>query len=533
MSRHISASADLATKYAVGEIVDMLGVPSYYDAGNSQWMQGNVWFPVSSVSAAVADLLRRTPGNAAITAQSVQSCYGGGFAPAVIGNVAVAGTAGHGASVLLINEAGTQLVDIGISGSADGVQVFSDGTYFWAFAMAGGATLPRYGCIKRSIDGRSWVTPPGTLNITGGVGGGNTVYEMSFSSSVSASETINGAGHGPGAVGGGYGVGVLWCGARFIALALESAGNYVAAWRSQDGMSWGNPDTSAILGGSINISAGARMHFHKGTGLKCCMQVGGSASSGWRYTTDGGVTWLASTFSSMIDPSSSSKRVNTTSQDKLLFTDGSSRLFITTDCGANYAYKAYSDIGISQGRFVAYKGSRIFIASYLGAVTSPDDGATWSAFSLPAGFSGQVSGLVADETAFYLTSSTGQLFMSTDGDTWTQRILPTAISPLYAVRLSGQQIVVGNGSACVISNDGGVTWVYVLLAPYQSGAMRGPMYKVTTGAVSRLIGAGGVNNAVSPIITSQMLTAGAAAVRSGQATPSALRSGTTPMIRVA
>ena len=532
MSRHISASADLATKYAVGEIVDMLGVPQYYDAGSSQWMQGNVWFPVSAVSAAVADLLRRTPGNAAITAQSVQSCYGGGFAPAVVGSVAVASTAGHGAAVLLITEAGTQLIDIGVAASVDAVQVVSDGTYFWAFAVSGGWVYPRIGHVKRSVDGRNWVTPPGVFSISGANGSGYSVYDMNWSPSYPGSGAINGMGHSPGTVGANYGIGVLWCGARFLSLALDSNGTYVSAWRAQDGLAWGNPDATAVLGSSGDISAGARLHFHRGSGLKCCMQVGNSAGRGWRYTTDGGVTWGHSTVSSRIDPSQTRKRLNTTSQDKLIFAESGGSLLVTADCGANYIYKSAQDTGISGVQWVAYKGSRIFLASSYGVVTSMDDGTAWNAFSLPSGFSGQVSGFVADETVFYLTSSTGQLFISLDGETWTQRILPVATSAVYAARL-GNQIVVGNSNVCIISNDGGVTWAYALLAQYQGSGMQGPMYKVTTGAVSRLIGAGGVANGVSPIITSQMLTAGAAAVRAGQTSPNSLRGSTTPMIRVA
>ena len=422
MSRHISASADLATKYAVGEIVDMLGVPSYYDAGNSQWMQGNVWFPASSVSAAVVELLRRTPGNASLTTQSAPVGWGGGFAPAVVGNVAVVSTVGHGGSVLVITEASTQLVDVGMaaSSSASAVQVFSDGTYFWAFAVSGSTPYPTVGNIRRSTDGKNWQAPPGTFNLSGIGGSAYSVYETSWwSQSYPSSGTVDGRGQSCGAVGSQHGGGVFFCGARFMALALDANSTYVNSWRAVDAMSWGSADSASVLGAS-NIAPGSKLHFHRGSGIKCCMQLGATSGQGWRYTTDGGVTWVASTVPAVLDPASTRKRLNTTAPDKLLFADTSGNVLVTQDCGASYTQKYAQNTGINSVAWTAYKGSKIFIGNSTSAVVSGDDGANWTAFSTPAGFSGQIYGIVADDTAFYLMSSTGQLFISNDGETWTQ-----------------------------------------------------------------------------------------------------------------
>lgn len=66
MSRNLSGNADLAQKYAVGEIVDMAGVPTFYDAGTSKWMQGNTWYPRTQVGDAVADLLSQNPSNGSL-----------------------------------------------------------------------------------------------------------------------------------------------------------------------------------------------------------------------------------------------------------------------------------------------------------------------------------------------------------------------------------------------------------------------------------------------------------------------------------
>lgn len=534
MSRHISASADLATKYAVGEIVDMLGVPQYYDAGNSQWMQGNVWFPASAVSAAVVELLRRTPSNASLTTQSESSGWGGGFAPAVVGNVAVVSTVGHGGSVLVITESGVQMVDVGAlaSPSPSAVQVFSDGTYFWAFAVSLSYPYPTAGNVRRSTDGKNWQTPPGTFNLVGIGGSAYSVYETSWYVQIyPSSATVDGRGHSCGAVGSQNGGGVFFCGARFLVLALDANSTYVNSWRAVDAMSWGSADSASVLG-ATNIPAGERLHFHRGSGLKCLMQLGSTAGRGWRYTADGGVTWVASVATTMLDPGATRKRPNTTMPDKVLFADAVGNVLVTTDCGANYTMKTPQSVGISSVAWTAYKGAKIFLGNNTSAAVSADDGATWAPFSTPAGFSGQIYGILADDTAFYLLSSTGQLFVSTDGDTWTQRILPAATQATRAIRI-GNQIMLSSGNNATISNDGGVTWSQALLTAQNSYSPLGPIYKVTTGAVSRLLVSGSGSGYISTLVTTQMLSAGVAAVRAGQSSPNAVRGNTTPMIRVA
>jgi hypothetical protein len=112
----------------------------------------------------------------------------------------------------------------------------------------------------------------------------------------------------------------------------------------------------------------------------------------------------------------------------------------------------------------AYNGSIILTITNTGRIyKSTNDGTSFSQITL-TGLVGTPTVVHADATRYYIFTTTGEVFTSTDATTWVRRGLPvSATYPTSASDLYGQSsnnVLVNSGTANLAwyTSDGGVTW---------------------------------------------------------------------------
>lgn len=466
-------------RFSVGEIVDLNGVPDFYNAGNSQWLRSATSTAASNLSATSRTNLANAGTAAAPTVfaqSSLSLSYNtyGGYATYPIARISAssvsvvpalyingAATVGVGA----ITSVGLQFVGTGqtsntISDNTSGSNgvVASNNTTIFSYCFTSATALSAYA----TTNGTTW-TAQTVTGIPVFATTGNTIAHAS--SVASTANTSSGHG-GWRRIGNGVSqFAVFWCGARFVLIG-PAATNYMVSL-STDGLAWGGDNTTAVIGATVQPIA-RDIQFYR-NGNNCFLNVGTS----YRYSTDGGVTWAASTFVAALSPSVYYLLYNQTDPAKLIiWTTTGYAAYYTADSGATWSANRALPFTISGG--LVYRGS-VLVTSNDGTLTyvSYDDGTTWVVLPAPIGVLGLQTQVNCDASRFYV-GITGQLQMltSSDGVTWTLVTLPQKyhigaqsgfLGPGIAYFNSNTVIINGYSnqsgySQFAITLDGGVTW---------------------------------------------------------------------------
>lgn len=456
----------LKDKYAVGEVADFAGVPSYYQASDgSEWLDSMNWTAAELLSSAAKALLCTDATKIALSpdpnlppaAKPVSAT----LKPAQIGSVAIPSFGSDGVA-LVLSQSGAQLVQTGLSSGV--VSTLTDGTNFYAVRHSGTA-LAASDLKKGSADGLTWSTPVGSFSAPVGFTVGAVSYELPNNYSILGSSMQNFCGrsarylHVPTQYNTG---GFFWLGARFLALGADASS--CKALTSTDFLSWA--DNSSTVLGSTSLTS-APYHLHR-NGQKSFVVAGATA----KFSTDGGVSFAAST-GAVSALSSLNLQENTTNKDKVVLSrtdaNATDSFVVSTNCGASFTscipqLTALSYSGASAG--TAYKDSKILTGSVgtTQLLKSDDDGATFSKIATPVAAQGTVAAITADETNFYIWMTSNQVVVSPDLVTFLVRTLPSAFSPLISVGLSGALVALSAG-ILLFSTDGGVNWTKATATP--------------------------------------------------------------------
>ena len=537
MSRNLSASADLASKFAVGEIVDMVGVPNYYDAGDSKWLRTNTWVPAIYVPDAVVTQLANS--NSALVALSdnlvineTNAHLPGLLPPAVVGSTAcfsyISGARSYASAAFVVRSDGFRVVSTGLTSGISGNEaggnhiITSDGTTFWDWAPISASAFG----ARSSTDGLTW----SAVNLTGlptfvnllsnfQLGGmSQNISNSSVGDVFQAQVSHNGV--------------AAWCGARHLLIGINGSNQYIAT-RSSNGTSWGGDESTTVLGSST-VGASSYCWWYR-NGNNFFLTVG----SVNRFSGDGGVTWGSTTGTGTVS-SSQSYRVNRTDPARLLSTDRSSVLSVSTNSGSSWT-GVTSPTTVSTITHIEGRGSTWVLTAAGSFFVSTNDGTSWTTLNAPLGL-GSPSAVYADANRWYMYSASGnQIATSTDLSNWTIRNIsnpaPTTALPGSIAAVSSSTVAMVANGEVLCSTDGGVTWRWAA-ASYATTATAVGATKLIANTVGRscFIGGNTALSGTSPrglYIDAADLTAGAKGVRGSSATVSSLRTNATAYVRVA
>lgn len=486
MSRTLSAvsTTTLGGKYGVGDIAEFVGVPAYYDAGDSQWAQSNTWIPAASIGSATAksNIRSSSYNNVAITDNSALL----GFAQLTLNSVTpLAKTASvvslpittdtTNCKVLTIAASGVRMVATGqaqgYANAAGGANlVTSDGTTLWSWTAASASAWGAY----TSTDGITWTT----ASLSG---------QATFSSATTYPLGPTGAQSSMDKTGeqfvtsGTYLQVAAYCGARHLLIGLNGSNQYIAQ-RSTNGLAWGGDESTTILG-SGTVAATAYGWWYR-NGNTFFIAIGNVV----RKSTDGGATWAAAT-NAIAAASTTRYRVNASDATRIACcTNSSTAMAFSADSGATWTTRT-APFTLNANTTLNGRGSSWVLCDTTTGNTykSTDDGATWSVLATPTGFSGTVQGVYADANRWYIVSAVGNnVATSTDLSTWTVRNISNTApgtnynySPVNLVATDSNTIMGANISGYVlVSADGGVTWYWTTYTNSSVATGGGAVYLV-------------------------------------------------------
>jgi len=478
-------STDLS-RYSIGEIAGLSGVANFYNAGSSKWLRSGVATASSNLTTATKTNLAAA-GSATSPTVLVQSALSSSYnSSGFHASNPVARISASSVSVVPGNVYTTDVV-VGVATSAGLQTVFtgqvsartssnsgangciaSNNTKIFSYCFTSATALN----VRSTTNGTTWTAETVTgIPVFGasGAGAGCASY---------ASTSLNGSQTAAFTTGWRRGksvtteFAVFFCGARFLIIAPETTSTYHMASLSSDGFTFGGDNTSAVLG-STTIAVASGIQFHR-NGNNCYLQVG---TANKRFSTDGGVTWAASTFVASPDPSSYILQYNTTDAAKLVIKNGvgSTTAYYTANSGATWSASRTLPAGDTNGGLY-YKGSTLITTDASSIVkVSTDDGVTWATPTFPVGVLSSSLQVFADGNRFYAgVLSQAQLLTSSDAVTWTIVSLSqnfnvgimttetgcgiiTYAGDSNTVVLVGSNTVTG-ANQCIFSTDGGVTW---------------------------------------------------------------------------
>lgn len=558
MSFNNNSTTDLS-RFSIGEIADLSGIPDFYNAGSSKWAKSGTFVAASSLSVSTKTVLASATTLIAPTAASLSAYNQSLLVKGMYSNYPIQRISASGVSVVpALYENSTYTVGVGVMTSA-GIQAVLTGQTSIAVSDAQTGTV---GCVasnNTTIFSYCWTgatalsayyTTTGTTWTAGVVTGTptfvtNTAATTAWASSsgdtnIYTRNSAKGISYGAGATACLFTV--VWCGARFLLIG-PGAANYVCSL-STDGLAFTGDNTTAVIGGTAQARTTGIAFYRNGN--NCYLNVG----TAYRYSTDGGVTWAASTFAAAIPATTAFYKFNTTDPAKIICgTEGNTNAYYSSDSGATWS--ADRPYPVDPYRGVAYKGSTLVIADGTSMYYSTDNGTTWNSLIYPLGSFGIIGNVCADAYRFY-TGITGQpqILVSADGVTWTIATLPVTYN------LGSNDYQRGAGSICSFDSntvilcgqhqgigvarqwsttDGGINWTWALPnyknASYAPQPMPGDVY-VTPDAGGFGFGLGRVKPADQQIFSKADTTAGGAFYRTGAAAITPIRANALSYVRV-
>lgn len=458
-----TGSAALGTKFSIGEITDFVGVPDYYDAGDSKWMKTNAWVSSDLLPTEVVQRLRSSFGTTTLTDNALineATQYIAASLPAAIVGTTRAmayssGPKGTQAHAFVVNDSGAQVVAIGQTtgynqngGDGGGNTITSDGAkfYSWTGTASGFA-------LKTSLTGLSWASE--ALSGLPVFSHNNMPINM-----MGSQNHIVGMGEQFEIAGGIGGVMAMYCGARHLLIGLSAtggAGNLIAS-RSVNGTTFAGDESVAVLGTATQSSNGIYQWFYRNGN-----NVFLTAGSVVRKTTDGGVTW-ATPANAISAGGNRWFRPNSSDPARIFATQNTTAAASSSDSGSTWTPRTLPVAGNSD-YFLFGRGADWIYTANGTAYLSTDDGATWAPLPTIPGL-GPITAVYADANRWYALSLGGnQVAVSTDRANWTVRNIGNkmpagAVAPKQLVSIDANTIMgVYDGNA-LYSTDGGVTWAW-------------------------------------------------------------------------
>jgi hypothetical protein len=548
------------SRFSIGEIVDLSGVPDFYNAGSSTWLRSATFTPASNLStttktnlaaagtATAENVVVQGSLSSSYTARGAYAVYPIARIPANNVSVVPAYYSGtYNVGVGVVNSSGFQFVDTGQT--ANTVNDLNYGTN--GFVASNGTTIFSY-CFSNSTTLTASSTTNGTTWTAGTVTGIPT-FSASTDATYAHSSTTSTTNY---TVAGTRGYkrnfasqfsylqfAVFWCGARFLLIGPGPA-SYVMSL-STDGLAWGGDNTNAVLG-SVDRARTLGMQFYR-NGNNCFLNVG----TLYRYSTDGGITWATSTFASSgsVNPASYYLQTNTTDPAKIVISLGQ-ETFFSADSGATWSTnRGIGGLSSTQGGFW-YKGSTVVVSdNSTGYRVSTDNGVTYTTPTFPIGTLGTRISFFADANRFYagIVGQT-QLLTSSDAVTWTI----VTLTQNFAITASGTNAGFGivafdsntvmligvnnesGGNQAIFTLDGGVTWTCSQFAS-SNGSLWQTGSAFTTpdgGGIGFLWGGEAYGSASMTNVFKTDLTAGGAFYRTGSAVIAPVRTNAKAYVRV-
>ena len=549
------------SRYSIGEIVDLSGVPDFYNAGSSKWLRSAVATPSSNLSTTSKTNLANagTSSVQTVLAQSTLSSFDNNFGACVTypiqrisaSSVSVVpsyynGTTSVGVGVM--TSAGLQFVGTGqtsvrTNSTTNGLNVCiaSNNTKIFSYCFSGNPTMSVYS----TTNGTTWTAEAFT---------GSPGFDSSTSTIATASQSQTGMNNTVASMMGWKRnstateeFAVFWCGARFLLIGPNITAGNIRASLSSNGYTFGGDQTLAVLN-NAGIALTSKIQFYR-NGNNCYLQVGAANK---RYTTDGGITWADSTFAASPNPSTYLMQYNSTDPAKLVILSDSTSgtAYYTADSGATWSADRPLPVTTPTGGFF-YKGSTLVCSN--GSTLffySTDNGVTWVRPTLPIGTLAVNLKMFADAYRFYAgTRSQAQILTSTDAITWTLVTLPQ----IWDIDIPGAQYGYGmlsfdsntvvflgyNGNSgsnqCFFTLDGGVTWTGAQYTVGGSGGSWGVGNAFVTpdaGGIGFAYGMAGLTSSQNTAVFKSDISGGGAFYRTGDTAITPIRTGSLAFVRV-
>lgn len=555
MSFNNNSSTDLS-RFSIGEIQDLSGVSDFYNAGSSKWLKSATATASSNLSTTTkTNLAAAGTGTAptVLTQSSLSNSYNtfGFYATYPIARISASSV-----SVVPAYNAASTAVAVGVATSAGLQRVLTGQTSFVTnnvnagtngFVASNNTTIFSY-CFTSATALSAYYTTNGTT-WTAGTVTGIPVFATSGATYAHGGGSASGNGTNAATIGwkrqhqSTEQFAVFWCGARFLLIG-PAATNYMVSL-STDGLSWGGDNTTAVIGATAQAKV-LNMQFYR-NGNNCYLNIG----TAYRYSTDGGVTWAASTFAAAPTPTYF-LQYNQSDPSKLVILPSTSQTlaYYSADSGATWSASRTLPSNNQNGGLY-YKGSTLVLsnASSLYYV-STDNGVTWTTPTFPIGVLSTNIKFFADANRFYAgVHQQPQLLTSSDAVTWTLVTLTQNFLLQTILTGSGYGIVSYDSNTVVLlgySNsgfnqalltlDGGVTWTGTQYTVGNIGgnwAVGNAFVTPDGGGVSFLWGNDDLTAETSTNVLKADITAGGAFYRTGVTTITPLRANSLAYVRVA
>ena len=553
MGRTITQKGGL-TDYGVGEIVDMTGTPTFYDAGTSKWLRTGQFTPVSNLTTETVDNFRSASvTNVQLSALNMPDGVPNWVPPAYIAATDTC-CVSNGArvatvKVVTLNPEGVQEFSTGqtsfnTANAAYGTnrQVIGDGTYFYCYTFQSSTVMT----MSRSTDGINWTPQSMTGLPTFAIGGTTRVMPSGTGTNSSIGPMYRNT------------LGERWeqfnndifqwyfCGAKHLVIARGS-GNVQVASLSSDGITWSGDNTTAVLGSTAIPSTKYENWWFWRNGNSCFLFTPTTtASESCRYTTDGGATWANSTGAIPVKTAGNYFGYSSTNDSYLYqINTSNTTLRISLDHGATWTTKTLPSSGYTNDVAYGYRGGFVWKGNTMlmmknGGDTyrSVDNGSNWVQVIQPPSLTLWLA-IYCDGTNFYATNNT-QIFISTDGITWLTRSGEgVSLSSANGVAsFDANNKIIFAYSSCAFSTDGGVTWKGAQINSFNqnSGPLgQHPFVTPSLGALGKVLLGGRGSGYVSPgkirAVELSSLTAGGSQAKNGN-TITSLRSSALAFVRV-
>jgi hypothetical protein len=469
------------SRYSIGEIQDLSGVPIFYNAGSSKWLRSGEATASSNLTTSTKTNLAAAGTAAAQTVLSQSSlsfAYNGfGF----VANYPIQRISASSVSVVPAYYNGSTAVGVGVMTSS-GMQAVATGQTSFIVADASGGvngfvasndtkifsycfTSATALNVRSTTNGTTWTAE----TVTGLPTFATDAYTYAHSSRCSGDTFVVAAtiGWKRSEDTGQSSFAVFWCGARFVLLA-PGATNFVVSL-STDGFTFGGDNTTAVIGATAQ-GKGVSMQFYR-NGNNCFLNVG----TAYRFSTDGGVTWAACTFAASGSTFVASYFIQYNKSDPaklvILPTVNQTVAYYSSNSGQTWsASRTLPTSGQNGGLY--YKGSTLVISNGSSVYyVSTDDGVTWTVPTFPVGVLSTNIKFMADANRFYGgVNGQAQLLTSSDAVTWTIVTLSQNFNMTTIITPAGYGILsfdsntvvllgyVSGANQCIFTTDGGVTW---------------------------------------------------------------------------